>query len=108
MNDQRISLITEENEVSVNDIVYIDVNICDSNGIVESNDDVKIKLDIQGGELLAFGSANQRTEERFDKGEYTTYYGRALAVVKCTQKGTVNVAAEDQKRRKATAQVHVI
>lgn len=108
VNEQRISLIPEENEVTVNDIVYIDVTICDSKGIVESNDDVKIKLGVQGGELLAFGRANPRTEERFDKGEYTTYYGRALAVVKCTQKGTVNVAAEDQKGRKATAQVHVI
>ena len=33
-------------------------------------------------ELLAFGSANPCTEDRFDSGSCTTYYGKALAVLR--------------------------
>lgn len=102
---EKISVVPEEKEVHVNDIVYVNIDVTDSNGIVESNNDVKIKVKVDGGELLAFGSANPRTEERFESGEYTTYYGRSLAVIKCTQKGNLTCIAEDQKGRKSSSQI---
>lgn len=107
-DEEQIFVIPEENEVQQNDIVYINVNIADSKGIVESNSDVKIKVDVDDGELLAFGSANPRTEERFDAGQYTTYYGRSLAVEKCTKKCNLTFIAEDQNGRKSTAQIHIV
>ena len=77
-----ICVFPETEHAQAGDLVYVDLAIVGENGIVESNDDRKLKVIVDGGELLAFGSANPRTEERFDSGEYTTYYGMALAAIR--------------------------
>ena len=51
------------------------------NGEIECNRDTRLTVTVEGGELLAFGSANPRTEESFLTGTYTTWYGRSQAVV---------------------------
>ena len=89
-----VQLQPEKNVVSVGDIVYVKTVIADEKGIVESNKDTKVRITVEGGELLGFGSANPRTEERFDAGEYTTYYGHALAVVRATEPGKLVVKAD--------------
>ena len=61
---------------------------------------------MEGGELLAFGSANPRTEERYDAGTFTTYYGRALAIVRAGEKGTVRITA--QGGEKAEAEIPIL
>lgn len=60
---------------------YINISLVGENGVIESNADVLLHADITGGKLLAFGSANPRTEESFVVGLYHTYYGKAQAVV---------------------------
>ncbi len=74
-----LSLIPEE---KVEDIVYVNIAITGENGVVESNADEMLTVSVEGGELLGFGSACPRTEEDFRTGIYTTYYGRAQAVVR--------------------------
>ena len=88
-----LRLEAEEKEVSVNDIVYVNVAVADEKGIVESNHDVKVTIEAQNGELLAFGSANPCSEEDIHCGEYHTYYGKALAIIKATGAGTMKVKA---------------
>lgn len=73
------------------EVVYVNVAIVGENGVVESNADRKLTVTVEGGELLAFGSANPRTEERFDEGTYTTYYGVALAAVRVNENTVVAV-----------------
>lgn len=73
------------------EVVYVNVAIVGENGVVESNADKKLTVTIEGGELLAFGSANPRTEERFDEGTYTTYYGTALAAVRVNENTVITV-----------------
>lgn len=92
----RTALLPEEKSVKLNDIVYVDVCICDDKGVVESNADTKVKVSVENGELLAFGSARPNTVEDLHSGEYNTYYGRALAIVKATGKGTIKVKAESR------------
>ncbi|MBQ9663126.1 MAG: DUF4982 domain-containing protein [Oscillospiraceae bacterium] len=87
----------EKTSVQPGEVVYIPVTVEGANGVVESNADRKLCVTVEGGELLGFGSANPRTEERFDTGEYTTYYGRALAVVRAGGSGTVTIIATDGK-----------
>ena len=89
----KITLAPEKTAAKTEELVYIPVLVADENGIVESNADKKVSVTVENGELLGFGSANPRTEERFDTGEYTTYYGRALAVVKAGKAGKLTVAA---------------
>lgn len=67
-------------------IVYLDIDIVGSNGVVECNADEKLSVGVEGGELLAFGSANPKTEEDFLEGTYKTYYGRSQAVIHLLEK----------------------
>ena len=82
-------------EKSDSEIVYIPVEITGENGVVESNADRKLTVTVEGGELLAFGSANPCHEEQYHTGSFTTYYGRALAVVRA--EGCCSVSVSDGK-----------
>ena len=44
---------------------------------------VKLKAWVEGkATLAAFGSANPKTEENYTKGEFTTYRGKAMAILR--------------------------
>ena len=91
----RIALHPEKRAAKPGEVVYIPVNIEGANGIVESNDDRKLTVTVENGELLAFGSANPCTEEQYQSGSFTTYYGRSLAIVRAGQSGSVTVCVTD-------------
>ena len=95
--DIRIAVRPEKETVRSGEIVYVDVSMVGENGVVESNADRKLTVNVIGGKLLAFGSANPRTEERFDSGSYTTYYGKALAVVQA-EDSEITVTVTDGKK----------
>ena len=90
-----IAVRPEKTTAKPGEIVYVPVNIEGANGMVESNADRKLTVTVEGGELLAFGSANPCTEEQYHTGSFTTYYGRALAVIRAGERGTVKVCATD-------------
>ena len=87
----QIHVQPEKQSVVPGEIVYIPVTIGDGKN-VECNADRKLTVKVEGGELLAFGSANPRTEERFHSGSYTTYYGAALAIVRANGSCTITVS----------------
>ncbi len=93
-----LTVSSEKQTVHAGEVVYLPVLIADPTGIVESNADRKVTVTVENGELLGFGSANPRTEERFAEGTYTTYYGRALAVVRAGEKDLLKVCASDGKQ----------
>lgn len=96
----------EETAVKAGNIVYIPISLVGQNGVLERNADCKLTAAVENGELLAFGSANPRTEERYDSGNFTTYYGCAMAIVRAEQEGTVTLSVTDGKQT-ATAAVDV-
>ncbi len=71
----------QENEAVMGKPLYVNIDMVGENGVVERNCDRTLTVKAEGAELLGFGSANPRTEERFETGVYTTYYGRSLAVL---------------------------
>ena len=81
----------EKTVAAAGEVVYVPVTLKGENGVVEHNADRKLTVTVEGGELLAFGSANPRTEENFDEGTYTTYYGKALAAVRVVKNTTITV-----------------
>ena len=91
----KIAVRPEKCHAKPGEVVYVPVNIEGANGVVESNADRKLTVTVEGGELLAFGSANPCTEEQYHTGSFTTYYGRALAVVRAGETGTVSIKASD-------------
>ena len=90
---KNIRISPETDYVKADGLAFVAVEIVGENGIVESNNDMKLKIIVNGGELLAFGSANPRTDEDYNSGVFTTYYGRAMAVVHRKEKGTAIVEA---------------
>ena len=102
-----IQVQPEEKSVSAGEIVYVPISLVGENGIVESNNDQKLTVTVENGELLAFGSANPCTEERYDTGSFITYYGRALAVVRTKEQGAVAITVKGGSLAAAHAEISV-
>ncbi|MDR2483426.1 MAG: hypothetical protein LBD08_07340, partial [Treponema sp.] len=77
-------------------------------GVVESNADTKLSAVVEGGELLALGSANPRTAESYLSGSFTAYYGRAQAVVRAGRPGTLTITVRGEGLADALARIAVI
>ena len=77
-----VHLVPERREAEPGELVFVDVQVADEAGVVEQLDDRTLTAHVEGGELLAFGSARPRTEERYDTGTHTTYFGHAQAIVR--------------------------
>lgn len=90
-----VAIIPEQEQVTPGQVFYLSVQIQGENGVVECNADRFLTITVQGGELLGFGSANPRTEESFVSGAYTTYYGRAQAVIRAGTSASVRITVED-------------
>lgn len=92
----KLSILPEKQTVNSGEIVYVSICITDEQGIVQSNEDQMLQVSVNGGRLLGFGSANPRTEESFVTGEYTSYYGRTLAVIAagCGEKLEIKVKGD--------------
>ncbi len=103
----RIALNPEDTAIRSGELVYIHIDLVGENGVVESNDDQRLSVTVEGGELLGFGSANPCTEERFDSGSYTTYYGRSLAIVRADTAGALIVHATGAGLEPAEIKINV-
>lgn len=73
----------------------LDILITGENGQIECNADTALTIDISGGLLLGYGSANPKTEESFLSGTYTTWYGRSQAIIRPTDKTVTIMVSGD-------------
>lgn len=104
----QIQAVPDKRTVTPGELIYLDIRLTDRNGIVESNADTTLTVVTEGGELIGFGSANPRTEERFGSGTYTTYYGLAQAVVRAGETGKVTVTIHGDGVKTATVEVKTV
>ena len=79
-------------ELHPGDIVFVDV-VLGRGGVPEGNADRPVMVEVEGGELLAFGSAAQKSALSYVRGIYPTRHGRALAVVRVEQPGACVIRA---------------
>ena len=63
-------------------IVFVEVCATDTFGVVEGTINDEVSVEVVGGELLAFGSAAQKSECSYLSGTFPLRYGRGLAVVR--------------------------
>ena len=106
--DLRIAVRPEIQEVQKGHLVFVDIDLEGENGVVESAQDQKLSVTVEGGQLLAFGSARAISEERFDTGSHTTYYGRTQAVVYADKPGTIRITASGEGFAPQTATVKCV
>ena len=90
-----ISLSADKTELKANgqDLCFIDINLVGENGVIKSNSDQKLTINIEGpATLQGFGSSRPYTDEVFYDNIHSTYRGHALAVVRAGyEAGHVNV-----------------
>lgn len=84
----------EEDKLKVGQIAFVDIALTGANGIVRANCDEEVTVSVENGELLALGSAQPKSERSYLDGTYKTYYGKALAAIKATNKGTIKVTVK--------------
>ena len=75
------------------DLVFVDVAATDADGVVEASCDQEVSITVSGGELVAFGSAAQKSERSYLEGCFPLRYGRGLAVVRLGE-GPCTITAE--------------
>ena len=100
-----LDVAPETSHTTAGDVAYVAVAIAGTNGEVESNADELLMVKVEGGTLLGFGSARPATTESFLSGAYTTYRGRALAVVHRDTPGVATVTVRGKSLSAATASV---
>lgn len=90
-----LMISVEKETYSDKNLIFADINIVGSNGEVESKADRELTVKVDGGELLGFGSAQPKTEDRFTSGSYTTYFGKSQAIIRPGKgKVTITVSGE--------------
>ena len=102
-----IRILPEETRVKPGDICYFDIALADEDGNVECNADERLTCKVEGGKLLAFGSANPRTEDDYLSGSFTTHYGRAQAIVKAGNTGVVSITVSGTTLESKTLEIMV-
>ena len=74
------------------DLAYISIEVQDAHGTVATGADRPVTVEVSGAGVLAgMCSANPKTRERFDSPTWTTFDGRAVAVVRPTGVGAITV-----------------
>ena len=79
----------KEKSYTGSDIIYVDVEIQDENGSLCTQDARDVSYTIEGGKILGTISGNLTTDHLYPTSECETEKGRALVVVKKTDKRTV-------------------
>lgn len=92
---EKLTILPEETVLKADgeDLVYINIQITDEDGIVKMLKDRKITVTVEGaGILRALASGNPETTEKFSDSSYTSYHGRLLAIVQSNgETGIVHV-----------------
>ena len=91
------------------DLVFIPIELTDYDGVVRPLADRQVTVEVSGaGTLLGFGSGEPICDEGFVGGRHSTYYGRALAVVRAGHEpGDVTVRATARDCEPATVVIPV-
>lgn len=101
-----LSVIPEKTEVKAGEVCFIRLKYTDGNGTVKPLERGIIEVSVDGGELLAVGSACPFNGLGYTDAVTDTYYGEAMAVVRAAA-DAVTVRATDGKMR-GEAEVKVI
>lgn len=108
----RLSLRAEEAQLVADgrDLAFVWVEFVDEQGIVESNNDDSVALEVTGPAVLSgYGSAATATKDSFAGERATTFQGRALAVLRSTGGGgDVVIKATSTRLGTATANLRTV
>lgn len=109
--DDNVSLDVkaDRGEIRTDDLAYVTIELKDASGILHTTADRKVKVSVEGaGALQGLGSADPWSEENFYDTERTTYYGRALAVIRSGEtQGTIKLHVEAEGADPVSVEIQV-
>ena len=103
----RLTITPEVDRAACGDMVFVPVELQGENGVLESNADREVTVEVEGGELVGFGSAQPDPTDSYRSGRCRTWYGRALAVVRAGRADMLHVIVRDDAGREADAQIPI-
>ncbi len=105
----KIRVKADRLSIAADDLSYIELELVDEAGNVNTCDNRKISLSVEGnGYVQGFGSADYRSEENFFDEERTPFYGRTLAAVRASETpGTITVTAKAEGLDPVTIEITV-
>lgn len=74
------------------DLCYFDLAVVDKDGRLVVGAENELSVIVDGGELLTVFGGNPCNEDDYNSGKCHTFKGRAIAVVKTAEKGTVKIS----------------
>ncbi|QIG39317.1 glycoside hydrolase family 2 protein [Microbacterium sp. 4R-513] len=92
--DLRLAARVEQDGVGTDadSLAFVGITLEDASGVVPCDQDRRITVEVEGPAVLAgLGTGRARTEESFAGPSVTTYDGRALAIIRPTDAGTITV-----------------
>ena len=94
--ERRLRLTADRQVIGADaDLVYIDVDLVDENGVLHTEAGDMVELSVEGcGELLAVGSANPKDEELYVGSRHSVWRGQMLAVIRSKGEGEIVLTAE--------------
>lgn len=107
-NKTRLTVKPELDTVCRNgDLCYVRLQYTDENGTVKPLERGKIRIKVEGGRLLGYGSACPFYERSYLSDVADTYYGEAMAIILPGEGEKIRILAES-KYGKGSAQVKVV
>ncbi len=110
--DPKLTISQDKDEIRAgsNDLCYIDIELKDENGVLNMTSEKKIKVSIDGpGTLAGCGSADPKTEEKYNEDTHMTYQGRMQAIIRAgKEKGIVQVKVASEGMDDAMVQIDVV
>jgi beta-galactosidase len=96
-NTTKLTLTAEKDKIKNGELLYVRMEYTDRNGIWKPMEKHNISIEVTGGELKGFGNACPYNKDGYWQNKTSTYYGRALAVVRVNGEREVTVKVTDEK-----------
>lgn len=87
--------LTPEEAPRAGRLLYLNIDRRGENGVVDGNQDVCLQVEVEGGKLLGYGSANPCTGESYLEGRFTTWQGRSQAIIRVGTGKNLTVRVRD-------------
>lgn len=93
----RLFAVADKSEIKTNDLAYIDISVCDKDGILDMYADGEVAITVDGaGSLLGFGNADPYFKNNFGANIQRVYKGRACAAIRAECAGNIVVTVSSE------------
>ncbi len=108
VDEERRLVLTREDINPLKELIYVNIDMVDSNNVLVNNCNNKISLLVEGAvEVLGFGSGNPKTNYNYNELTTELFLGQGTIILKAKGSGKVVVAVTDEVN-KATETIEFV